>query len=320
VPIVPFESQTRIVAEIEKQFTRLDAGVASLNRAQAALRRYRASVLKAACEGRLVPTETELARKESRSYETGEQLLQRILKKRREKWNGKARYKEPDGPDYGQLPSLPEGWTWATLEQLLHQLRNGWSLKPDAESGTPILRISAVRPMSVNVDDIRYLSGAIEQYADYSLSEGDLLFTRYNGNPNLTGVCGVVPHLTRKTIYPDKLIRVKLAPKLCEPKFVGMIANIGVSRDFIARRARTTAGQTGISGGDLRAVPLPLPPLAEQTRIVAELEGKLSIVEELRAIVSLSLQRTVRLRQVVLREAFSGRLIYKNYVRSVPPH
>jgi hypothetical protein len=48
------------VAEIEKQFTRLEAGVAALRRVQANLKRYRAAVLKAACEGRLVPTEAEL--------------------------------------------------------------------------------------------------------------------------------------------------------------------------------------------------------------------------------------------------------------------
>ena len=84
VPVPPPDEQQRIVAEIEKQFTRLEAGVASLKRVQAALKRYRASVLKAACEGRLVPTEAGLARNEKRSYETGEQLLQRILEERRE--------------------------------------------------------------------------------------------------------------------------------------------------------------------------------------------------------------------------------------------
>ena len=51
--------QRRIVAEIEKQFTRLEAGVAALRRVQANLKRYRAAVLKAACEGRLVPTEAD---------------------------------------------------------------------------------------------------------------------------------------------------------------------------------------------------------------------------------------------------------------------
>ena len=82
--------------------------MASLKRVQVALKRYRASVLKAACEGRLVPTEAELARRENRRYESGEQLLQRILKERREKWNGKGKYKEPATPNV-DLPTLPEG-------------------------------------------------------------------------------------------------------------------------------------------------------------------------------------------------------------------
>jgi type I restriction enzyme S subunit len=74
IPLAPFPVQQRIVAEIEKQFTRLDAAVAALKRVQANLKRHRAAVLKAACEGRLVPTEAELARKEGRSYETGDQI------------------------------------------------------------------------------------------------------------------------------------------------------------------------------------------------------------------------------------------------------
>src|SRR4029077_1460516 len=81
-PLAPLEQQRCIVAEIEKQFTRLDAGVASLKRVQASLRRYRASVLKAACEGKLVPTEAEVARWEGRSYESASELLARISRER----------------------------------------------------------------------------------------------------------------------------------------------------------------------------------------------------------------------------------------------
>lgn len=99
IPTPPLPEQRRIVAEIDKQFTRLDAGVAALRRVQANLKRYRAAVLKAACEGRLVPTEADLARKEGRTFEAGEQLLQRILAGRRKNWTGRGQYKEPcDGP------------------------------------------------------------------------------------------------------------------------------------------------------------------------------------------------------------------------------
>ena len=78
IPVPKFETRQQIIAELEKQFSRLDKAVANLQRVKANLKRYKASVLKDAIEGRLVPTEAELARREGRSFETGEQLLQRI--------------------------------------------------------------------------------------------------------------------------------------------------------------------------------------------------------------------------------------------------
>jgi type I restriction enzyme S subunit len=137
IPLPPVEEQRRIVAEIETQFTRLDATVTALQRVQANLKRYRASVLQAACEGRLVPTEAELTRTEGRIYEPADQLLQRILQERRAKWESeqltkmkaegkvpkddrwKSKYVEPVKPDTSELPKLPEGWVWTSVEQLL---------------------------------------------------------------------------------------------------------------------------------------------------------------------------------------------------------
>ena len=123
MPLPPLPEQHRIVAEIEKQFTRLDASVAALKRAQANLKRYRASLLKAACEGRLVPTEAELARSEDRDYEPADRLLERILAERRAHWESqpkrRGKYKEPAPPDTSDLPELPEGWVWATVEHLI---------------------------------------------------------------------------------------------------------------------------------------------------------------------------------------------------------
>jgi len=94
LPLAPPPEQHR---EIEKQFTRLDAGVAALKRVQANLKRYKASVLKAACEGQLVPQDP--------NDEPASKLLERILAKRRAKWEqdlrakgkdpGKAKYIEP---------------------------------------------------------------------------------------------------------------------------------------------------------------------------------------------------------------------------------
>ena len=134
--IAPLEEQHRIVAEIEKQFTRLDTAVAALKRTQANLKRYRAAVLKAACEGRLVPTEAELARKEGRDYEPADRLLARILTERHTKWEAdqlakmqaqgktpkddkwKEKYQEPVARDTTDLPELQEGWVWTSLNTI----------------------------------------------------------------------------------------------------------------------------------------------------------------------------------------------------------
>lgn len=280
LPVAPPHDQQRIVAEIEKQLTRLEAGAAALRRAQANLKRYRAAVLTAACEGRLVPTEAELARREGREYESA-------------------------AAGQGELP---KGWTQVALQDLRPEIRNGVSRRPDAQAGVPILRISAVRPLSLDLDDVRHLSGAPQDYARYALKPGDLLFTRYNGNPALVGAAAVVPAIESLIVYPDKLIRVRVADSAI-PKFVAIAANVGTSRRHLESRTRTTAGQSGISGADLKTMPIPLPPFAEQQRIVAEVERRLSVVEELEAAVAANLARAARLRQAILQRAFSGELV-----------
>ena len=146
LPLAPLPEQRRIVAEIEKQFTRLDASVAALKRVQANLKRYRASVLKAACEGKLVPTEAGLAQSEGRDYEPADRLLERILSERRARWESqekrRGKYKEPVAPDTSDLPKLPEGWVWAMVAQLLARSEYGTSVKCNYESdGLPVLRI-----------------------------------------------------------------------------------------------------------------------------------------------------------------------------------
>ena len=93
--ILPFQSRHRrsgvIVAEIEKQFSRLDEAVTNLKRVKANLKRYKAAVLKAAVEGKL----TEEWRKQHPDVEPASKLLERILAERRAKWTGKEKYKSP---------------------------------------------------------------------------------------------------------------------------------------------------------------------------------------------------------------------------------
>jgi type I restriction enzyme S subunit len=261
VPFVkpPRSQQDGIVAEIEKQFSRLDEAVANLKCVKANLKRYKASVLKAAVEGELAPT--------------------------------------------------AEPWKQVVLGNVTTSIRNGYSKKPDAEHGTRIFRISAVRPMKLDANDVRYLSGTPADYEPFLVEPGDILFTRYNGNRDYAGVCARVPANLPPTVYPDKLIRVRVPRLMILPEFLVILASTGRAREYIESKIRTTAGQSGISGGDLKVLPLDIPQVVEQEQIVGEVERRLSVIEALESSVEASLTRADRLRQAILQRAFSGRLL-----------
>ena len=185
IALPPLAEQHRIVAEIEKHFTRLDASVAVLKRVHANLKRYRASVLKAACEGRLVPTEAELARAEGRTYEPASVLLERILAERRARWESQEKkrgrkYKGSVAPDTSDLPRLPEGWTWATVDQLSSRIEYGTSTKASSvQIGIPVLRMGNIQDGELDFSDLKYLKADSPDIQKTILSHDDLLF---NGN------------------------------------------------------------------------------------------------------------------------------------------
>lgn len=326
-PLPPLGEQGRIVDAIETYCTQLDAADAALERVQQNLQRYRTSVLKAAVEGRLVPTEAALAMAEGRDYEPASVLLARILRERRHRWEEaklvamkaegkvpkddkwKSKYKEPLEPDVNGLPKLPEGWCWSSVDQLSSEVRNGVSEAPKENAGVRILRICAVRPLEVNMNDVRFLPEPVELYQDFLVRKDDLLFTRYNGTPSLVGVGGVVRHLSAPTVYPDKLIRVRVLPGAVSPDYLEIATNAGVSRQHIQSRTRTTAGQAGISGADLKATPVPLPPRDEQERLVEQAQRLWSIALAAEAEVSPSSLRCARLRQAIIKWAFEGKLV-----------
>ena len=165
------------MAEIETQFTRLDASVAALRRAQANLKRYRASVLKDACEGRLVPTEAELARSEGREYEPADVLLERILAERRARWESqekrRGKYKETlRPPTLPRCRKLPEGWVWTTVEQIiLGTPQNGlYKHKSQYGDGIPILRIDDYQDFDLRErESLQCLRATPEELATYGL-------------------------------------------------------------------------------------------------------------------------------------------------------
>ncbi len=329
LPLPPVSEQHRIVSEVEKQLTRLEAGVASLKRVQAALKRYRASVMKAACEGRLVPTEAELARREGGSYETGEQLLDRILKERRGQWesdrlarlltndkssraaNWKGEYHQPASPTVtpGFGPELlPTGWVLASLEQLTSATRvicYGILMpKENVAHGIPYVKVKDIKGDRINVSGLHRTSSEIAAaYARASLKAGDLLLA-------IRGTYGRVAevptelnggNITQDTARLD-------VTSLVDRRYIAIHLRSEDSQSYFRRVARGVAVK-GVNIGEVRPAPIAVPPFAEQRRIVAEVERRLSVIDELETLVTASVKRAERLRQSILHRAFTGKLV-----------
>jgi type I restriction enzyme, S subunit len=302
LPLAPLAEQRRIVAEIETQLTRLDAAVAALERTRANLKRYRAAVLKAACEGRLVPTEAELAQAEGREYEPAELLIQRAEQAR----HGKAgrRGKGDAAGLNGGGRTLPAGWTWATMP-LLGELNRGKS--KHRPRNDPRL-LGGPYPF-IQTGDVRNSGGWIrshsQTYSEFGLAQSRLwpagtLCITIAANIAETGI------LTYPACFPDSVVGFRHEGDPTTVRFTEFF--LRTARQDLEQYAPATA-QKNINLDVLSDVLIPLPPLAEQHRIVAEVERRLSVVEEMERAVEHGLKRAGRLRQAILRKAFAGELV-----------
>ncbi|MBD2214708.1 restriction endonuclease subunit S [Nostoc linckia FACHB-104] len=318
IPLPPLNEQRRIVAKIEALSARSQRVKEALEDIPQLLDQFRQSVLAAAFRGDL----TADWREQNSNVEPASVLLERIHAERLRKWckeisnkgknPSKNKYDEPIKPDINQLPELPANWTWATLDQLLFSLRNGLSKPPvDEPPGIPILRISAVRAMQVNTNDVRfYRVDNPNEINNYLLEAHDLLFTRYNGSRSFVGVCGLVPKTIDNLLYPDKLIRGQLVDKsLSLPEYLELACNFGVSRLHIERHIKTSAGQQGIAGTDIKATPIPLPPLSEQYAIVHAIKQQFSAIQNLTSFTNNCFQDLQIFNQSILAKAFRGELV-----------
>jgi len=316
VPIPPtLYDQRRIVAEIEKHFTRLAAGIAALRRVQANLKRYRAAVLKAACEGRLVENEVSMKKAEGQSVETGEQLLQRILTERRKNWQGRGKYKEPVAPDTANLPILPEGWVWVTWDMVLATEDGAFKRGP---FGSALKKSIFVKegfkvyeqycPINDDCSYARYYITAdkFEEMKSFEVKAGDYLISCSGVT---LGRITRVPANSERGIINQALLRVRMNDHLIDHRyFLHLFRSVPFQKAIFDNS--TGSAIPNVKGvKELKAMVIPLPPLAEQTRIVAEVERRLSVVDEMETVVSANLQRASRLRQSILQRAFAGELV-----------
>jgi type I restriction enzyme, S subunit len=311
-PLAPLPEQHRIVEAIESYFTRLDDAVATLDRVQRNLKRYRASVLKAAVEGRLVPTEAELARAEGRDYEPASVLLERILAERRRRWEeagGRGTYQEPVAPETSALPELPPGWCWAVLDQV-GDVSGGLTKNAKRaahEKVVPYLRVANVYADELRLDDVSEIGIRDSEMDKLLLEKGDLLVVEGNGSIDQIGRVAVWDGSIDGCVHQNHLIKVRFCLVSMGAWALRWLLSPG-GRQAIEREASSTSGLHTLSISKVARLPIPLCPLAEQGRITSEVERLLSIASASSEISQSNEKRAARLRQSILKWAFEGRL------------
>ena len=258
IPLAPLPDQQRIVAEIEKQFTRLEAGLAGLRRVQANLKRYRAAVLRFAFGGKLLAKDNDWP-----TTTLGEVCT--VLSG----YGFPERFQGRSSGDVGFYKVGDISAAWQRGERVLTQANH-------------------------------YISHAeTQELRAKPLPAGTVVFAKI----------GAAIALNRRAILGQ--------PSLVDNNVMGLLAGNKVDPAFLfyftcTLRLNDLARATtvpSIRKGDVENITLDLPPLTEQHRIVTEVERRLSVIDELEAVVTANLQRATRLRQSILQRAFTGELV-----------
>ncbi|MGI9278984.1 MAG: restriction endonuclease subunit S [Endozoicomonas sp.] len=322
--------QTRIIEKLEELLSDLDNGVAELKAAQIKLSQYRQSLLKSAVEGQLTAPWRE--QNQGKITETGQQLLERILKERRQRWeqkklaefaekdkkppkNWQAKYPEPVQPDTSELSELPEGWVWATMDQLITKIEAGKSFKclerPPEGDEYGVVKVSAVTWGEYDENESK--TCVIEKYVNSEIlvKKGDFLFSRAN-TTELVGACVIAEIITRNVMLSDKIWRVSFAESQLKFWILQYLRGPLGRKQIEGSASGNQASMKNISQEKLRSFVIPIAPIEEINLIeesLAHAFGKIQATSEANE------QRIIQSqaqRKNILKDAFSGKLVPQN--------
>lgn len=320
----PLNEQTRIVEKLEELFSDLDTGVAELMAAQRKLAQYHQSLLKSAVEGEL----TSEWRTKNKPKETGAQLLDRILKERRARWEEKQlarfkeqgktppkgwqdKYTEPVQPDTTNLPELPEGWVWASLD-MLGDIASGVAKGTKRNADIPVrevpyLRVANVQRGYLDLSEVKTIIAVERDIEELTLKYGDVLFNE-GGDRDKLGRGWVWREEVANCIHQNHVFRMR--PYLPEivPELISHHGNT-FGKSWFQDAGKQTTNLASINMSMLRAFPVPLAPTDEQNEILGQVQIQLESLARQGQSVELALKQAAAQRKNILKSAFSGQLV-----------
>ncbi|WP_407276371.1 restriction endonuclease subunit S [Halothiobacillus sp. DCM-1] len=261
--------------------------------------------------------------------ETGAQLLQRILTERRARWEAKQfakfaeqgktppkdwqkKYPEPVQPDTTDLPELPEGWVWASVDQLLADIETGKSFKceerPPRSNEVGVVKVSAVSWGDYNEQESKTCHDESMIRPELFVNAGDFLLSRAN-TIELVGACVIAKTVTKRVMLSDKILRFDLVREELKTWLLTLLRS-ELGRKYIEQLASgNQESMRNIGQERLRQIPIPLPCLNEIAKASELLSVNLMAAKEQEQAIDHALKQSAAQRQNILRAAFAGQLV-----------
>lgn len=334
VPLPPLAEQKRIVAKVDELLAlcdRLEAQQQERETRHAALARaslarftdaptqanlsflfhpsyaiptadIRKSILTLAVQGQLVPQDP--------NDEPAEELLKRSLAERRTLTRTDATEVHSLSANEALGYDIPDSWRWQRLDELLvFGPTNGFSPKAvDYETPVRSLTLSATTSGRFKGEHSKFITTDVPADSEHWLRDGDILVQRGN-TIEYVGVAAVYRGEPNRFVYPDLMMKLRVSTAF-DVRYVHLAMSQDASRDFLRARASGTSGSMPkINQTTLKSLPLPIPPLAEQRRIVAKVEQLMALVDQLEAQLAASRHSGTRLLEAVVAELTQGRAL-----------
>lgn len=328
VPLAPLIEQKRIVAKVEHLLAGVNAARERLAKVPEIVKRFRQAVLAAACSGRL----TADWRAMNFCVDSASEKLRTILAERRAKWEAtelikmksrgslprndkwKKKYKGSSDPSINNLPELDETWTWATIDQVTAHEPNaitdgpfGSNLKTAhyTEVGPRVIRLQNIGD-GIFIDEHAHISDEhFEKLGKHRIFPEDVIIAVL-GNP-IPRACVLPDHVGPAIVKAD-CIRLKPHHDLAVRRYMAYTLNDHSTRMRMAEVVHGV-GRARLNLREVKAIPVPLPPLVEQREIVRRVETMFKLADAIEKRVAMATVHAEKLTNALLVKAFRGELV-----------
>lgn len=180
---------------------------------------------------------------------------------------------------------MKENWEYIALGECFPTIKNGANIKQiSGAMGFPITRIETLSGGVFNRDRMGYANITdLAQYCDYVLESGDLLLSHINSKAYIGRTVEYKKEGDEKIIHGMNLLRLRSNSNVINSTLFVYFTKSSCFKDAVARIRKDAVNQSSVAISDLRKIKVPVPPLDEQKKIVAELDLLSGVIDKQKA-------------------------------------